>query len=164
LTTVWRIGFCENPAIATPAFLAALGYGSTLGNSRWHVKGAQQVVYAASNRALCQLEKRVHCNGANPKNQALMQLEIPDDTPLMAASDHGLPADWQSNEAATQVLGLSWLASVSSLGLWVPSTIEPSEMNLLINPAHPEYLKILLTIERYPFQFDPRLFQAEGSK
>lgn len=164
MTTVWRIGFCENPALAPSAILAALGYSSTLGNSRWHVKGAQQVVYAASNRALCHLEKRVHCNGANPKNQALMQLVIPDDCTIMAANDLGLPADWQSNEAATQALGLSWLASLSSLGLWVPSTIEPSEMNLLINPAHPDYPKIVLTIERFPFQFDPRLFQAERSK
>jgi RES domain-containing protein len=104
------------------------------------------------------LEKRVHCNGANPKNQALMQLDIPDDSPLMAASDLGLPADWQSNEAATQAFGLSWLESASSLGLWVPSYVEPSELNLLINPAHADYRKILLTIERHPFRFDPRLF------
>jgi hypothetical protein len=31
----------------------------------------------------------------------------------MAASDLGLPADWQSNEAATQAFGLSWLETVS---------------------------------------------------
>lgn len=138
--------------------LSTLGFGSTLGSSRWHAKGAHSLVYAASNRALCQLEKRVHCNGANPKNQALMQLDIPDDSPLMAASDLGLPADWQSNEAATQAFGLSWLESLSSLGLWVPSYTEPSELNLLINPAHADYWKISLTIERSPFRFDPRLF------
>ena len=116
------------------------------------------MVYAASNRALCQLEKRVHSNGANPKNQALMQLEIPEGSPLKVASDLGLPADWHSNEAATQAIGLEWLESMSSLGLWVPSFIEPSEMNLLINPAHPDFRRILLKIERYPFKFDPRLF------
>lgn len=158
MTTVWRIGFCENPALPSFAVLSTLGFGSTLGSGRWHVKGAQQVVYAASNRALCQLEKRVHSNGAHPKNQALMQLEIPDDSLLMAASDLGLPADWQSNEAATQAFGLAWLESMASLGLWVPSFIEPSEMNLLINPAHPDYRRLLLKIERYPFRFDSRLF------
>jgi RES domain-containing protein len=87
-----------------------------------------------------------------------MQLELPSDCLLVAASDWGLPADWQSNEAATQALGLSWLASASSLGLWVPSFIEPSELNLLINPAHPDYRRLLLKIERHPFRFDPRLF------
>ena len=158
MTTVWRIGFCENPTLPSSAVLSTLGFGSTLANGRWHVKGAQQVVYAASNRALCQLEKRVHSNGAHPKNQALMQLEIPDDSLLMAANDSGLPADWQRNEAATQAFGLAWLESKSSLGLWVPSLIEPSEMNLLINPAHTDFHRILLKIERYPFRFDPRLF------
>ncbi|PUE19522.1 RES family NAD+ phosphorylase [Limnohabitans sp. WS1] len=158
MTTVWRIGFCENPALPSSAILATLGFGSTLGHGRWHAIGAHQVVYAASTRALCQLEKRVHCNGANPKNQALMQLELPDDCLLMAASNWGLPTDWQSNEAATQALGLSWLASTSSLGLWVPSFVEPSELNLLINPAHPDYRRILIKIERHPFRFDPRLF------
>ena len=138
--------------------LSALGYGSSLGNSRWHTHGLYQVVYAASSRALCQLEKRVHCNGANPKNQALMQLNIPQDCPLMAVNALGLPGDWQTNEVATQAIGMTWLTSVASLGLWVPSCIEPSEMNLLINPAHPDYRKISLTIERCPFRFDSRLF------
>ena len=87
-----------------------------------------------------------------------MQLEIPDDSLLMAASDLVLPADWQSNEAATQAFGLAWLESMAGLGLWVPSFIEPSEMNLLINPAHTDFHRILLKIERYPFRFDPRLF------
>jgi RES domain-containing protein len=158
LTTVCRIGFCENPALPSSAVLSTLGFGSTLGNGRWHVKAAQQVVCAASNRALCQLEKRVHSNGAHPKSQALMQLEIPDDSLLMAASDWGLPADWQSNEAATQAFGLAWLESMASLGLWVPSFIELSEMNLLINQVRPDFGRIVLKIERYPFKFDPRLF------
>jgi len=87
-----------------------------------------------------------------------MQLEIPDDSLLMAASDWGLPADWQSNEAATQAFGLAWLESMASLGLWVPSFIELSEMNLLINQVRPDFGRIVLKIERYPFKFDPRLF------
>lgn len=87
-----------------------------------------------------------------------MQLKIPTDSPLMSVTELGLPADWHRNEAVTQALGLNWLESLSSLGLWVPSYIEPSEWNLLINPAHPDYPKIVLTIERHPFRFDPRLF------
>ena len=83
---------------------------------------------------------------------------IRDDSLVMATSDFGLPADWQSNEAATQAFGLAWLESMASLGLWVPSLIEPSEMNLLINPAHADFGRVLLKIERYPFRFDPRLF------
>jgi RES domain-containing protein len=157
-TSVWRIGHCPSPVPAESALLASLGDGSTLGNGRWHTRGPLQVVYAASSRALCQLEKRVHCNGAHPRDQALMQLDLPDDAPLLDVADLGLPVDWRRNEAATQALGMNWLAGVASLGLWVPSFVEPAEHNLLLNPVHPHYSAIRLTLERQPFQFDPRLF------
>jgi len=158
LTAVWRIGFCPSPAPAPQALLGTLGFGSTLGNGRWHTQGPVQVVYAAASRALCQLEKRVHANGATPKDQALMRLDLPADAPLLDAADLGLPADWRSREADTQQLGMAWALSGASLGLWVPSFIEPAERNLVLNPAHADYARIVLTLERHPFRFDPRLF------
>lgn len=53
---------------------------------------------------------------------------------------------------------MQWLDSQASLGLWVPSYVEPAERNLLLNPAHPDYLRIELVCEKNPFVFDPRLF------
>ena len=135
-----------------------LGHGSTLGNGRWHTQGPVQVVYAGSTRALCQLEKRVHANGANPKDQALMRLDLPDDAALLDVGDLGLPVGWRDHEAETQRIGMDWATSGTSLGLWVPSFVEPAERNLVLNPAHPDYRRITLTIERHPFRFDPRLF------
>jgi len=155
---VWRIGYCASPQPSTTAILGTLGYGSTLANGRWHSLGPYQVIYAGSSRALCQLEKRVHSNGSNPKDQALMRLELPDGAVVRHVEELGLPADWRTNQAATQSLGMAWLAQATELGLWVPSYIEPSELNLLINPTHPQYSSIKLTVERIPFGFDPRLF------
>lgn len=135
-----------------------LGHGSTLGNGRWHRQGPVQVVYAGSTRAICQLEKRVHANGANPKDQALMRLTLPEDATPLDVVELGLPDDWRDREAETQRIGMDWAASGASLGLWVPSYIEPAERNLVLNPAHPDYRRITLTTERHPFRFDPRLF------
>ena len=151
---VWRIG--HSGALT----LGELGFGSTLGDGRWHAgcSGMQQVVYCASSRALCQLERRVHCNGAMPKNMALVRLEIPPKSDLMVVAELVLPADWRQNQAATQTIGMRWLASRSSLGLWVPSFVEPAENNLLLNPSHPDYVRVRLVIEKNPFIFDPRLF------
>ena len=101
MTTVYRIGYCDAPAPALNVLLMSLGYGSTQGNGRWHTKGPNQVVYCGSSRALCQLEKRVHANGANPKNQALMRLEIPAAASLIEVETLGLPADWRDDETAT---------------------------------------------------------------
>ena len=153
----WRIAY------SGALNLASLGFGSTLGDGRWHMGAPQspQIVYAASSRALCQLEKRVHCNGAAPKNMALMRLELPENAVCLDAENLGLQSDWphwRFQQAKTQQLGMHWLASKASLALWVPSFVEPAERNLLINPAHADYSKIKLVIEKNPFVFDPRLF------
>lgn len=158
MISVWRIGYCPTPAPTPKALLASLGYGSTLGNGRWHTQGPIQVVYAGCSRAICQLEKRVHANGANPKGQALMRLDLPSDAVLLDVADLGLPDNWRDREADTQQIGMDWVMSGTSLGLWVPSFVEPAERNLVLNPAHPAFQRITLTIERNPFRFDPRLF------
>ena len=137
MISVWRIGYCASPQPPNAAILASLGYGSTLCNGRWHTRSPAQLVYAGASRALCQLEKRVHCNGAQPAHQVLMRLDLPEAAPILDVMDLGLPAHWRTSEAITQSLGLTWLASGASLGLWVPSYIGPEDKNLLINPAHP---------------------------
>lgn len=151
---VWRIGYSD------ALTLAGLGFGSTLGDGRWHIgcAGPLQVIYCGSSRALCQLERRVHCNGATPKDMALLRLDIPKDSTLHNVESLGLPADWRSDQSATQTIGMDWLASGSSLGLWVPSFVQPAERNLLLNPAHPAYAGISPAVEQNPFVFDPRLF------
>lgn len=157
VVAVWRIAF------SGALRLADLGFGSTLGDGRWHTgcAGPRQLVYCGASRALCQLEKRVHCNGAMPKNMALMRLEIPASAALPDVEQwagQALAADWRQDKGLTQSVGMQWLESQASLGLWVPSYVEPAERNLLLNPAHPDYLRIELVCEKNPFVFDPRLF------
>ncbi|MFD2264461.1 RES family NAD+ phosphorylase [Lacibacterium aquatile] len=153
--SVWRI--CYNGDLR----LQALPYGSTLAPGRWHLPPpfGYSVVYAGSSRALTQLEKRVHANGFQPANQALIRLDLPEGARINAADDLGLERSrWRRDAGYTQHFGTEWLRKGTALGLWVPSIIEPREMNLLINPAHSEYGAIQIAIEDPDFQFDPRLF------
>jgi RES domain-containing protein len=152
--SVWRIGF------SGALQLDQLGYGSTLGDGRWHsgCRGLTQMVYAGSSRAMCQLERRVHCNGARPKKMALMRLDIPAKAPLLNVSKIGLAAHWRQDLSVTQQLGMQWLADKTSVGLWVPSFVESAEFNLLLNPQHSDYPRIQLVVEQNPFEFDPRFF------
>lgn len=158
MTTVFRIGYCPSPVPPAAQLLKELGIGSTFASGRWHTKGVAQMVYSGSSRALCQLEKRVHSNGAGVRDQAMLSLQLPDDAVLQNVADLGLPSDWRTNEEATREIGDNWLAGGSSLGLWVPSIVEPLEFNLLINPQHPGYQHIAVEVERAPFTFDPRMF------
>lgn len=104
--------FVPSPQPAIAAILGSLGYGSTLANGRWHTKGPAQIVYAGSSRALCQLEKRVHCNGANLANQALMRLELPArDRKSCMRQIWASQRTGMTTMAATQSIGMNWLAS-----------------------------------------------------
>jgi RES domain-containing protein len=155
MPSVWRIGSTKSLTLATLAF------GSTLESGRWHLTPPDglPVVYAGASRALCQLEKRVHCNGVQPRNQALLRLDLPDDAALLDIRTlENLPADWRDDTPWTQDAGVRWRASGASLGLWVPSAVEPNESNLMLNPDHAKFASIVLTVERAPSRFDDRMF------
>ena len=154
---MWRIGYCPAPLPDSFAILMSQGLGSTFFDGRWHTKTGRQIVYTSASRALCQLEKRVHTGGLAVKNQILMRLDLPEDAVLLNVVDMGLDAQWASDIALTRSLGDEWLLRAPSVGLWVPSFVEPLERNLLLNPMHPQYARIALTVERIPFEFDPRL-------
>lgn len=149
---VWRLAW--NGALD----LDGLASGSLMADGRWHRSSDRlPVVYAASTRALCQLEKRVHCNGFAPKDLALLRLQLPEDATLENVNPL-LPTNWRTDMTATQAIGAHWARSSRTLGLWVPSFVEPQERNLVINPRHPQYASIAVQIEKNPFEFDPRLF------
>lgn len=155
MLSVWRIGTTKALTLST------LHIGSTLEPGRWHrpPPDGLPVVYTGSRRSLCQLEKRVHCNGVQPINQALLRLDLPDNAQLLdVRSLESLPAHWRDDEPWTQDAGIRWRTSGASLGLWVPSAVEPEESNLLLNPDHTAFASIVVTVERNPFQFDARLF------
>ena len=152
---VFRIGL----AIANT--LLDQSYGSTLAPGRWHSlrRGAspRRVIYAAGSRALAQLEKRVHANGIAPVGQALFRVTLPDGLVVPTAESLGLPSGWRESDVVTQSFGDLWLDSSAALALWVPSYVEPSEHNLLINAQHPRFSEVTLHRERDPFEFGPRL-------
>jgi RES domain-containing protein len=152
---VFRIGLALAKTVADQA------YGSGLAPGRWHSlrTGAvsRRVIYCAGTRALAQLEKRVHANGITPVGQALFRLELPDGLEVSSAPVAGLPGNWRDSEAVTQAFGDRWLDACAGLALWVPSSVEPAECNLLINALHPRLSEVGLVKERDPFEFDPRL-------
>ena len=145
--------------------LADLYFGALRYAGRWHTPSPGSrtaIVYAASTRALAQLEKRVHANGVAPVDMAFLRLDLRKGAHLLSAiTDLKLRKDWPNDEAYTQSFGNDWFARTSSLGLWVPSFVERREMNLLLNPEHPQYAThVTVVVEEKNFQFDPRMFDT----
>jgi RES domain-containing protein len=111
--------------------------------------------YASSSRALAVLEFLVHARRERyPADRILIPIEIPDE---QVVKPNGLPSDWKTASDHARLFGDRWVRSNSSLAVFVPSAVLTKENNVLINPAHPEFVRIRLRQPETNF-LDARLF------
>jgi RES domain-containing protein len=134
------------------------GSGAKAYGGRWNSPGTA-ILYASESIALAALELLVHLGrGQVLGSYRLFTLTIPDSSVRrLDASD--LPLDWRADPlpVSTARLGDGWAASGRSLALLVPSVIIPREYNLLVSPAHPDFVPIAGDAASEPFGYDPRL-------
>jgi RES domain-containing protein len=88
----------------------------------------------------------------------LTEIQIPDTLTILRLEEDRLPDGWNAEVpiSATQDIGELWVGEGSSAILSVPSSIDPSDRNFILNPAHPEFADIALQPSLH-FHFDPRL-------
>lgn len=138
---IWRIGIESNIFAADDLS----GEGARLTGGRWNRVGTP-LIYSSSSIALACLETIVHLNGGDlPLNRYLVSLEVPHNLwkaaivlkPEKYIGWDAIPAGITSIDA-----GNKWAATKKSALLLVPSVIIPEERNILINPAHPDAIKI----------------------
>lgn len=135
--TLWRIG------TDTPLYEAhdMTGKGAELSGGRWNRPGTA-LVYASTSRALACLETVVHLAAdALPLNRYLVAVSVPAAAWAAAAElDPGTLVGWDAEPAAKASLdwGTAWAKGKRSLLARVPSVIVPEEINVLVNPAHPD--------------------------
>jgi len=136
------------------------GEGARLVSGRWNGLGSA-LVYAASNLSLAALEKFVHLgeDGLGIKFVSY-ELEIPSTIKAIRWEEPDIPKDWRDTPApvSTQKLGDEWLAGRRSAVLLVPSIVTLGELNVILNPGHPEFAKIRISDPK-PFSFDPRMWK-----
>ncbi len=153
--TAWRI------ATDTPDYEAddLTGAGARKTGGRWNVPGVP-LLYSSETRALACLETVVHLNsGGLPLNRYLVSLEIPDSA--WSAAEQVDPArlvGWDADPAGRKSIqhGTDWATAKRSLLLFVPSVIVPEELNVLVNPLHPDATAVVATKLR-KWTYDPRL-------
>jgi RES domain-containing protein len=133
--------------------------GTALYGGRWNPVG-MPALYGGTSIAIASLEKLVHVGATPLPPLLLVAIDIPDDTAIYDPGIAGLPAGWDAmpTSAAAQAFGGAWLAKGTELAMKVPSAIVPEEANVILNPHHPDYAKVVLSIVR-PFTFDARLFK-----
>jgi len=151
MLTAWRI---VEAKYLSKAFT---GDGARLYGGRWNSKGVA-VVYTAGSLALASMEMVV--NLPSPKLlQAFVRVPVHFKPELVEILEAGkLPRDWTSRpiSPATKTIGDRWVKARRSAVLQVPSIVVPEEHNYLLNPNHPDFVKIEIG-QPAVYYFDPRL-------
>lgn len=139
---------------------AFTGEGARINGGRWNSPG-KAMVYTSSSLSLATLEVLVHLEDPEVLGNLFSwaSLEIPPDL-LETLKPETLPAGWNDDESSriTRALGDAWLGSMRSAVLAIPSVVTPGEWNYLLNPAHPDFPRILIGTPQ-PFRPDPRLLR-----
>jgi RES domain-containing protein len=120
------------------------------------------LVYLGGSAALCALETFVHLIGADRNmNFVLFRVDIPDEAMIETLQRHQLPPNWRDEPApaSTMAIGTQWSRQKRTALLRVPSVVVPEESNYLLDPAHPEATRILVSPPQQ-FSFDPRMWKA----
>lgn len=146
---LWRIG--------SAAFPVWSGEGARLKGGRWNLPGTP-AIYAATSYASALLEILVHANtGRVPPALRHVRIDIPDDAVIETIA----PADsagWDAMPAGpSRRMGDAWLRQRSGLVLLVPSVVTRGlDQNAVINPAHPDFGRITVSVEE-PVAWDSRI-------
>ena len=153
---LWRIGADSS----TDQVDDLTGKGASITGGRWNEKGAP-IVYKSLTRALACLETVVHFNaGGLPMNRYLVQVDVPDAvwSASVEESATSLAVGWEAEPPGMVSidLGTAWLKAKTSALMIVPAVLISEELNVLINPSHPDSAGISGKKIR-GWRYDPRL-------
>jgi RES domain-containing protein len=107
------------------------------------------------------LEYFVHVDKDDaPTDLVLAIAEVPDDLARERVEAASLPATWRESAAPPELtrLGDEFVKRGEHCVLLVPSVLAPHENNCLINPAHPDYKKIM-GFDLEALNYDSRMFR-----
>ena len=152
VVTCYRIG---DPDGDYPIFDAT---GSRHYPGRWNTPESP-MIYASEHYSAAMLEKLVQGSGQIPPNQHYIAITIPNGASYEVLNTAALP-DWYAEaQISSKAYGDEWQKKKRSLILIVPSVVARIEMNILINPEHPEFAQIEHSLHQ-PVWWDERLFAA----
>jgi RES domain-containing protein len=111
------------------------------------------VIYAARSLLLAMLEQLAQAGtGRLPR----IEIMIPDSVPTETVQPTALPEWDAADRLASRAFGDRWIAEQRSCVLLTPSVIVPKEQNVVINPAHTDFVRVTASTPR-PLNWDERL-------
>jgi RES domain-containing protein len=124
--------------------------------ARWNSPG-RGPIYAAEAYSGAMLEMLVRIGRmVVPPDYQYLEIDIPDDLPREELT---VTPEQMAKESITRSLGNKWYDSLQSAVLLVPSVVTQVDRNILINPKHPDFGRIIPGKPK-PVYWDSRLFRA----
>jgi RES domain-containing protein len=149
---VWRL--------CTRSHAAFDGEGARLAGGRWNVQGTP-IVYTSATLSLAAQELFVHLDPDEvPANLLAISADIPDQMQVKTLNPTDLPTVWRQYPAPESLaaIGTAWAESLETAVLSVPSAVIPQERNYLLNPIHPDFVRIRIN-EPLHFAFGTRMWK-----
>lgn len=117
------------------------------------------MIYASERFSTALLEKLVHGSGRLPPNQHYVEITVPAGLSYEVADMAAIPGWDAPVPSSSKTFGEAWQRSGRSLVLLVPSVVARPDINVLINPDHPEF-GMIETGLHIPVHWDRRLFSG----
>jgi RES domain-containing protein len=130
--------------------------GAKLEGGRWNSPG-RAVVYACLCYGTTLLERLVHLNHNKfPRSLRYVEITIPDTVSRLVIDPRVVNGWDRPDMLASRLVGDQWLDGGRSALLIVPSVPAPLDRNVVINTAHPDAGRLVVSDE-LPIVTDPRL-------
>lgn len=143
--------------IADNRYTIFSGDGAQRIGGRWNLVG-KPVIYASQNLSCAMVELRVHLNGIPlPNTHKFIEITSSSEVSTEKLSLKEFKTWDINNDSDSKEYGNKWLEEQRSLILIVPSIVIPQEKNYIINPNHPEFIKLKASKPR-ALGWDSRLF------
>lgn len=146
--------------IALTPFCDVSGEGAKLFGGRWNLPGIP-AIYASSSLSACLLERLTVdpelLSSERLLRYSVMEFELPDHL-IFKPPHEELPMGWDHIPASKASIEYgSNLLKSGVLGFMVPSVVDPSSINFVINPGSQEFH--LIKYKTYPLQLDKRIIR-----
>jgi RES domain-containing protein len=144
--------------IADGRFEVFSAVGASLVGGRWNSPGLG-VIYASCSYAGAMLECLAHAGiGRVPRTHVAIEITIANAVTVERCDESTLPVGWDHADLrVSRAFGDAWIRERRTAVLVVPSVVARKEGNVVINPQHADFHK-LIAGKPEPVIWDARLF------